>query len=500
MKFLRCQAGRRRPGGDAGGDGRQRENILILKSTMRNLPLITVITVFLLAGMCPLVRAQDWPTFGWDVGRSSAPSAGTGLSAGRISLLSRQQVVLDGTVDGSAIYLRGAAIGGSTHDAFFVTTTYGKTLALDADRGTVLWEYTPASYENLKATYRITNATPVADDDRKFIYAAAPDGIIRKLAVADGRVVWATAITRLAEREKIASPLSFFHGRVIAATDGYIGDEPPYQGHVAILDAATGSLLHVWNSLSSDRHELLDPSSVPQSDSGIWGRAGVVIDSATGNLYIATGNGTWDGAVNWGDAVIELDPEATRILGNYTPVNTEELNDEDQDLGSTSPVLLGNGLIAQGGKDRIIRVLDWRTMLGTSPHRGGEASKVPTPSGNRLFTAPALLRAGGTTWLFAADNGATSAWTLAGNTLQQRWQADHAGTSPVVADGMLFVYDPHGGLRIYEASSGRLIATLPCGDGHWNSPIVADGRIALPEGNANSHRTNGVFDIWRLRK
>jgi outer membrane protein assembly factor BamB len=461
---------------------------------------ILLMAALLLAGISPLVEAQDWPTFGWDVGRSSAPSVDTGLSAGMIRSLSRQQVVLDGTVDGSAIYLRGVAIGGSLHDAFFVTTTYGKTLAIDADSGAVLWEYTPESYESLKATYRITNATPVADDDRSFIYCAAPDGMIRKLAVADGRVVWTTAVTRLAEREKIASPLSFFHGRVMAATDGYIGDRPPYQGHVAILEAATGSLLHVWNSLSSDRHELLDPSSVPQSDSGIWGRAGVVIDSATGDLYVATGNGTWDGAVNWGDAVIELDSEATRILGNYTPVNTEQLNDEDQDLGSTSPVLLGSGLVAQGGKDRIIRVLDWRTMLGIAPHRGGEASMVPTPSGNRLFTAPALLHAGGTTWLFGADNGATTAWTLSGASLQPRWRTDNAGTSPVVADGLLFVYDPHGGLRVYEATSGRPIATLPCGPGHWNSPIVADGRIALPEGNANAHQTNGVLDIWRLRK
>jgi outer membrane protein assembly factor BamB len=463
---------------------------------MRNL---LFIASFLLAGICTLAEAQDWPTFGWDVGLTSAPNVGMGFSADRVSSLSRQQVELDGTVDGSAIYLRGATIAGSPHDAFFVTTTYGKTLAVDADSGAVLWEYTPASYENLKATYRITNATPVADDDRKFIYAAAPDGMIRKLAVADGRVVWATAITRLAEREKIASPLSFFHGRVIAATDGYIGDTPPYQGHVAILDAATGSLLHIWNSLSSDRHELLDPSSVPQSDSGIWGRAGVVIDSATGDLYIATGNGLWDGAVNWGDAVIELDSDATRILGNYTPVNTEELNDEDQDLGSTSPVLLGNGLIAQGGKDRIIRVLDWRAMRGAAPHRGGEASEVPTPSGNRLFTAPALWRDGHTEWLFAADNGATSAWTLAGASLQPIWRTDNAGTSPVVADGLLFVYDPRGGLQIYEATSGRTIATLPCGAGHWNSPIVADGRIVLPEGNANSHRTTGILDIWRAR-
>jgi outer membrane protein assembly factor BamB len=452
--------------------------------------------------VCSTIPAhgQDWPTFGWNVGRTSAPNAATGLGMGIIGSLQRQQVQIDGTVDGSVIYLRGVTVRGSVHDAFFMTTTYGKTLAMDADTGAVLWEFTPPGYESLKGTYRITNATPAADDDRAAIYAAAPDGMVRKLAVADGRVLWATAITRLPEREKIASPLSFFNGRVIAATDGYIGDDPPYQGHVAILDAVSGLLLHVWNSLSSDRPGLLDPSSVPQSDSGIWGRAGVVIDSLTGNLYLATGNGRWDGAVNWGDAVIELDPDATRILGNYTPVTTDALNAEDADLGSTSPVLLGSGLLAQGGKDRIIRILDWRTMQGTAPHRGGEASKVPTPSGDRLFTAPALWHNGGAVWLFAADNGATTAWTLAGQTLVQVWRADNGGTSPVVADGMLFVYDPRGSLRIYAAASGRLLATLPCGPGHWNSPIVADGRIALPEGNANRHLTVGVLDIWRLPK
>ncbi len=64
---------------------------------------------------------------------------------------------------------------------------------------------------------------------------------------------------------------------------------------------------------------------------------------------------------------------------------------------------------------------------------------------------------------------------------------------------LLFVYYPvSGGLRVYQANTGVQVADLPCGPGHWNSPIVADGRIALPEGNANAHQTSGVLDIWRL--
>lgn len=441
---------------------------------------------------------HDWMRFGWDVAASGAPSASMGVTAANVGTMVRRQVTLDGTVDASAIYLHGVEIKGAAHDAFFVTTTYGKTIAIDAGTGTILWEYTPASTAGLEGSPQITTATPVADPGREFLYAASPDGFIQKLAVADGSLAWRTSITRLPTREKIASALNLFDGRVVAVTGGYIGDAPPYQGHVAILDGATGSLLHVWNSLCSGRAGLIDPASCPESDSAIWGRAGAVIDSTTGNIYVATGNGAWDGVTHWGDAVIELDPDATRVLGNFTPANTEQLDSEDLDLGSTSPVLLGGGLVAQGGKDAILRVLDWSRMTGTSPHRDGESSHVATPSGDRLFTAPAVFRMGGATWLLAADNGGTSAWTLQGQRLALQWHTGHAGTSPVVVDGMAFVYDRRGGLRVYDATTGNQVTTLDCGSGHWNSPIVVDGMIALPEGNANGHRTKGVLNIWRL--
>ena len=69
----------------------------------------------------------------------------------------------------------------------------------------------------------------------------------------------------------------------------------------------------------------------------------------------------------------------------------------------------------------------------------------------------------------------------------------------MIAGGLLWVYDPGGGLRVYQPASGKLVATLSAGSGHWNSPIVTDGRVALPEGDANEHSTSGVLDIWRAR-
>ena len=444
--------------------------------------------------------ARDWPTFNFDVARSGVSTAPVGIDASNVASLERQQITIDTVADASAIYLGGGSVNGTPHDVIFLTTLYGKTFAIDAADGTVLWEHVPAGYDSWAGSRQITNSTPVADPGRAFVYAASPGGVVEKLSVGDGRAVWSTAITKLPAREKMDSPLSYFRGRIIAVTGGYIGDAPPYQGHVVVLDASSGRLLQVWNSLCSDRHELIEPASCAATRSAIWGRAGAVIDPATGEIFVATGNGPWDGKTSWGDATLQLDPNAEELVGNYTPQNNEELNARDADVGSTSPVLVGEGFIAQGGKDGTIRLLSRQAIHGAAPHRGDEVQVVPTPSGARLFTAPAVLHVAGTTWMFAADGGATSAWRLENGRLVDAWRSNSGGTSPVVAGGLLYVYDPSGHLRVYDPETGKTVATLDCGGGHWNSPIVADGRIVLPEGPAGrgGARSPGIVDIWRL--
>jgi hypothetical protein len=441
--------------------------------------------------------ATDWPLFGYTAGRANSGPSATGITSADVGRLQRQRVLLDGTVDSSPIYLHAVRVRGAVHDVFFVTTTYGHTEAIDASSGRVLWRYTPAGYSSWSGTAEITTATPAADPGRQWIYAASPDGWIQKLSVADGHAAWRTRITLLPSREKIASALNYWHGRVIATTGGYIGDAPPYQGHVALLAASNGKLLSVWNSLCSNRHQLISPSSCASSDSAIWGRAGAVVDTATGRLLVATGNGDWNGKTNWGDSTVELSADASRVLGSWTPTVEAALQSSDLDLGSTSPVLLGGGYVAQGGKDGKIRLLSL-SKLSPAGRTGGELQTIPTPGSTDLFTAPAVWHGDGKTWLFAADNAGLAAWTLAGGSLHREWSTSTPGTSPVVAGGLLYVYNPNGGLVIYQPGSGKKLDTLAAGGGHWNSAIVADGRIALPEGNANQHALSGVLDIYRL--
>jgi hypothetical protein len=80
-----------------------------------------------------------------------------------------------------------------------------------------------------------------------------------------------------------------------------------------------------------------------------------------------------------------------------------------------------------------------------------------------------------------------------------RWQNGTSGTSPVVAGGLLYVYDEGAGsLNVYFPGTGRRLTALPAQSGHWNSPIVAGGRIILPTGSYHSQSDSGTLLIYHL--
>ena len=404
-------------------------------------------------------------------------------------------------------------VGGRKHDAVFVTTTYGRTVALDPGSGRILWEFTPRNIGAYQGSAQITTASPIADPDRDFIYAASPDGRIHKLAVSSGREVlaggWPATVTLDATHEKIASPLNVSGASVVVITGGYIGDAPPYQGHVAMIDRSSGHITAVWNSLCSDRHALIVPRSCPASDSAIWARAGAVIEPGTGRILVATGNAPFNGSTDWGDSVLELSSDAGQLLQHWTPTNQARLNSSDADLGSTAPAVLpvyhGRRLAIQGGKAGVLDLLDLDRLDGTtggpSGRTGGQVDEIQSPGSDQVFTAPAVWSHGGRIWVFVGDGAGTWAYVLTGGAhprLEVSWKSGSGGTSPVIAGGLLYVYDPGGALDVYLPASGRRLVSLPAGSGHWNSPIVVGGRVILPVGNANDHATSGTLDIFHL--
>jgi hypothetical protein len=142
------------------------------------------------------------------------------------------------------------------------------------------------------------------------------------------------------------------------------------------------------------------------------------------------------------------------------------------------------------------------TRGGAGARTGGEVEDISSPGGGQVLTAPVVWSRAGQAYLFVADDSGTAAYTLrvAGRPrLVTSWQNSSAGTSPVLAGGLLYVYDERGGvLKVYDPVSGRLLRSLPAAGGHWNSPIVIGGRIILPTGNANDHLTRGEILIYHL--
>ena len=464
------------------------------------------------AGVVGRVPGGDWLMFNYNSARTGVGPSDTGITAGNVSLLRTRVVRIDGTVDSAAVELHAVSAGGRVRDVIVVTTTYGKTIAFDPGTGARLWEYVPSDIRAYEGSSQITTAGPAVDPDRRYVFTASPDGLIHKLALATGRQVtsghWPVRVTFDPHREKLPAALNIAGNSLIVTTGGYYGDAPSYQGHVVVIDRAGGAIRAVWNSLCSDRHYLIDPPrSCPASDSAIWGRSGAVVEPGSGRLLMATGNGPFNGSTDWGDSVLELSPDAAHLLHSWTPRDQAQLNASDTDLGSTAPALLpavgGYQLAVQGGKDGQLHLLDLNRLNGTiggpGGRTGGEVEDISSPGGGEVLTEPVTWSHAGRAYVFVADDSGTSAYVVrigSRPSLVQVWGNGNAGTSPVLAGGLLYVYDEQGAaLRIYSPLTGRQLASRGAADGHWSSPIVVGGRVILPTGGSTAN-DNPATDLF----
>jgi outer membrane protein assembly factor BamB len=444
-------------------------------------------------------KLTNWPEFGLNPQRTNTTTDSTGITAANIGQLHLRRITLPGTVDSSPIFLHDVDVEGAAHNVAIVTTTYGITLAIDPASGQILWTFTPPGISAWAGTYQITVATPIAAPNRRFVYATSPNGLVHKLSIENGTEAagWPARITVLPAREKLTAGLNIADGELLATTGGYIGDTPPYVGHIVAINLQSGHIDHVFNTLCANRRTIISPPTCSASDSAILSRSGPVVEAGGKRVLIATGNAPWNGTTDFGDSLIELTLPGLRLRQAYTPTDQAMLNSSDLDEGSGSPALLPGHLALIGGKDGLLRLLNLNNLDGRAKRlpsqTGGQLQLLPTPGSAELFSAPAVWNA----YVFVADGGGTTTYHLSHQHLQVLWSNSTHGTSPILAGGLLWVYDmDSGGLNVYKPLSGKLVTTLSSGSGHWNSPIVVDGYVILPEGDANSHSTSGVLDIW----
>ena len=67
---------------------------------------------------------------------------------------------LAGTADSAPIQLHAARVRRRVRDVVILTTTYGRTIAIDPGTGAKLWQFVPSDIRSYEGSFRITNAGP----------------------------------------------------------------------------------------------------------------------------------------------------------------------------------------------------------------------------------------------------------------------------------------------------------------------------------------------------
>jgi outer membrane protein assembly factor BamB len=438
----------------------------------------------------------DWVRFDYDAAHSGNAPATQTISAATVRKLHQLwHAHLAGVADSAPVYLHALTFPDrSRRDVLYVTTRDGTLIALDAGTGHALWSVHTKGPE-------YTTAAPAADPSRRYVYFYGLDGFVHKVGAVDGKEVkaggWPVRITAIPAREKGSAPLSIADGRLYAAVSTYAPEVPPNQGHLVVIDLANAST-HVFNAVCSNIKHLLAAHECAASGAGIWGRGTAAVDPATGDVFVSTANGPYDGHVNWGDSVLELSADGTHVVDSYTPADQAKLDAANWDLGSTAPALLpripGSKtplLLVQGGKDGVLRLLNRRNLSGKGGpgHVGGELQTIDKPACT-MFTQPAVWQqpGHGATWVVTADLCGVTGYRVVTDRhrdtrLRQAWHLPVVTTSPVLANGVLFAssngallaLDPRSGKNLWSSAQASALGTLA--GIHWESPIIVGGRV-----------------------
>ena len=330
---------------------------------------------------------------------------------------------VDGPIYAQPLFLPSVEIPGKgMHDVLFVATEHDSVYAFDANRPSdpALWK---VSF--LDKTRGITvpsegvvqcpfiqpdvgiTSTPVIDLKTGTLYVLARTMIRHK--VSDDEFfqhLHALAITTGAE--KFGGPkliTASVPGKGAGTVKGQVAFDPQKENPRAALTLANNAVYLAWaSSCDVDPYHgwviAYDAQTLAQkavlnvnpdgSEAGIWlSDTGPAVDT-DGNLFVPTGNGTFDaasGGRDYGDSVLKLDGDSLAIRDYFTPYDQERISGADADVGSSGPTLLPDQpgahrhLLLQPTKDSSIYVIDRDNMGKYHRDTNALAEMIKLPGG-----------------------------------------------------------------------------------------------------------------------
>jgi hypothetical protein len=377
--------------------------------------------------LAPRAIAQtNVTTYHYDNSRTGQNTSETLLTPSNVNATQFGKVfslAVDGAVYAQPLYVSNLTIGGGTHNVVFVATEQDSVYAFDADSNTganssFLWRAslidtahgasfgaTPVSApetgcDNLEPNIGITS-TPVIDLATGTMYVEAKskeNGIfVHRLHALDittgfekypGPIVITATVNgtgdgssggqltfggsseqgqAIALNQLNRPGLLLLNGTVYIAFASHC-DNGPYHGWLFGYDAATFTNQSVF-------------VTTPNGGlGGIWMSGAGLAADANGNIYLATGNGTFDTdkvpATELGDSILKVAPTngTLSLLDYFTPFNQSDLSDRDADLGSGGVLLFPDQPgshpheLVEVGKDGIAYLVDRDQMTANNNH------------------------------------------------------------------------------------------------------------------------------------
>ena len=405
--------------------------------------------------------AEDWTTYHADNARTGylPVSNFTTVTNGWTS------PALDGDIYAEPLVFRGDV---------FVATENNSVYALDGKTGSILWhgnlglpvEANVLPCGNIGPVTGITG-TPVIDPSTGMLYVvsfSAMHHTLSALSTSTGALVFHESavppgFNETTQQERTA--LTLANGMVYVGYGGLAGDCGQYYGwEVGLPASAPGQMVYY---------------QVPVTREGaIWAPSGAAVDPS-GNVYVTTGNGASNSTFDHSDSVIKLSPSLSEE-GYFAPTNWLQLNQNDGDLGSLAPAIVGPNLLFQIGKPGVGYLLNASQLGGI----GGQifaANVCNETFGGTAYSSPDIFVPciNGLFKLQVANGTFTTALSVGGF---------NAGP-PIVTGGVVWTVDTNTAtLYGLSTTTGWQAHTFSLGSVvHFTTPAAGDGQVFVAARN-----------------
>jgi hypothetical protein len=307
-----------------------------------------------------------------------------------------------GYVYAQPLYVPGVVINGVSHNVVYIATEHDQVYAFDVDSGQQLWArnllvspgtqniVTPVSSADVQCNDMVPEigitGTPVIDTTLNQIFLVAKFKIhnVQSGQTTFQQRLYALDIRTGMLRNPAVTLGGTYPGSGAGSQHGVLTFDPRLEGQRAALLLSGNNIYVGWAShcdlgsyhgwlMAYNKNSLYTQGTwvdTPNGrEGGYWGGgAGPAADSS-GSIYVSSGNGSYDGAIqaDYGDSVLRLNlaNRVFTVADYFTPWDEATLDLNDTDVGAGGATLLPDQpgalyphLLVQVGKEGTIDLIN----------------------------------------------------------------------------------------------------------------------------------------------